>query len=74
MPLGDIFDVNREMEAVSHGQRFGDYNRIASVPHHLVHKTGLADAVRQRDDGFLKRRLIALQLSAEPKVVQVRER
>ena len=55
MPLDDIFDVNREMEAVSHGQRFGDYNRIASVPHHLVHKTGLADAVRQRDDGFLKR-------------------
>jgi len=55
MPLDDIFDVNREAEAVTHGQAFGDWNRIASVPHHLVHKTGLAEALKQDDNAHLAR-------------------
>lgn len=53
--LEDIFAVNHAFETASQGEKFGDYNRIASIPHHLVYKNGLADALRQGDDKFIKR-------------------
>jgi hypothetical protein len=53
--LEDIFAVNAAFESVSQGEKFGDYNRIASIPHHLVYKNGLADALKQGDDKFISR-------------------
>lgn len=53
--LEDIFAVNKEFEAASHSGKFGDYNRIASVPHHLVYKNGLDDALKQGDQKFINR-------------------
>lgn len=55
MPLDDIFDANHEAEAETHGRRFGDWNRVASVPHHLVYRNGLSEAVQQQDNAFLSR-------------------
>lgn len=55
MPLDDIFTANREAEIASHGQRFGDYNRIGSVPHHLIYQNGLDDAIDNQDDAFISR-------------------
>lgn len=53
MPLNDIFDANAEAEKATHGVPFGDYVRVASVPHHLVYQNGLNDAIEQRDDKFI---------------------
>lgn len=55
MPLDDIFTANREAEIASMGSRFGDYNRVASIPHHLVYENGVNDAIMQRDDVWLSR-------------------
>lgn len=53
MPLDDIFDANAEAEQATHGVRFGDYVRVASVPHHLFYQNGLNEAVEQHDDRFI---------------------
>jgi len=53
--LEDIFAVNHAFESASQGEKFGDYNRIASIPHHLVYKNGLADALKQGDQKFINR-------------------
>lgn len=55
MPLDDIFTANREAEIASQGQRFGDYNRIGSVPLHLAYQNGLDDAIEQQDGAFVSR-------------------
>jgi len=55
MPLDDIFDANHEAEMDTMGHRFGDWNRVASVPHHLVYQNGLSEAIDQHDDRWLSR-------------------
>ena len=57
MPLDDIFDANREAEALTNGRRFGDYNRVASIPHHLVYNNGVNEAIEQQDKVWLSRYL-----------------
>lgn len=57
MPLDAIFDANQEAEIATMGRRFGDYNRVASIPHHLVYQNGVNDAIEQRDDRWLARYL-----------------
>lgn len=55
MPLDAIFDANAEAEKLTQGVRFGDYNRVASIPHHLVYQNGVNDAVEQQDSQWLSR-------------------
>ena len=52
-PLDALFTANHEAAVETMGRRFGDWNRIASIPHHLVYQNGLAEAVAQRDDRFI---------------------
>lgn len=53
--LDAIFTANNEAEAATNGRRFGDWNRIASVPHHLVYQNGLNEAIEQRDDRYISK-------------------
>lgn len=55
MPLDAIFDANQEALAATMGKRFGDYNRVASIPHHLVYQNGVNDAIEQQDGAWLSR-------------------
>lgn len=54
-PLQDIFDANHEAEAATHGKPFGDYVRLASLPHHLAYHNGLVEAIDQGDRRFVSR-------------------
>lgn len=54
-PVDEILEANVEAEKATQGQRFGDWNRAASIPLQLYHSAGLAEAVQQGDDAFLKR-------------------
>lgn len=55
MPLDDIFDQNNAALVETIGRKFGDYNRVASIPHHLIYQNGVNEAVEQQDDRWLKR-------------------
>lgn len=50
-----IIEQNSEAEKASYGQRFGDYNRVASVPLTLWEKTGLGDAVDAGDKRYISK-------------------
>jgi len=50
-----ILDANAEAEKATHGVRFGDYNRVASVPLTFFEKSGLGDAIDARDDRFISK-------------------
>lgn len=50
-----ILDANAEAEKATQGQRFGDYNRIASVPLTFFEKTGLGDAIDAGDRRYLSK-------------------
>lgn len=50
-----ILDANAEAEKATHGIRFGEYNRIASVPMTFMEKTGLGDAVDAGDRRFISK-------------------
>lgn len=53
MPLNDIFDQNNDAVVESIGRKFGDYNRVASIPHHLIYQNGVDDAMQQHDSKWL---------------------
>lgn len=55
MPLNDIFDQNNDAVVESIGRKFGDYNRVASIPHHLIYHNGVNDAMQQHDNKWLSR-------------------
>lgn len=46
---------NGEAEKATHGQRFGDWNRIASVPLPLMDQLGLDTAVQMGDDKYVSK-------------------
>jgi len=46
---------NEEAEKASHGKRFGDWVRIASVPLNELRASGLDRAVREGHDRFVSR-------------------
>lgn len=50
-----ILEANAEAEKASHGVKFGDYQRIASVPLTFYEKTGLGDAIDGGDRRFLSK-------------------
>lgn len=50
-----IIAANREAEKATHGQRFGDYNRAASVPLTFLEKTGLDQAIDAGDRRYISK-------------------
>jgi hypothetical protein len=50
-----ILEANKMWSDISAGTRFGDYNRIASVPLTFLEKTGLGEAIDQRDKRYYAR-------------------
>lgn len=54
-PLDEIFTANNDAVIDTNGRRFGEWNRVASIPHHLVYQNGVNDAIEQHDDTFLSR-------------------
>lgn len=55
VPADALLEANAEAEKASMNQRFGEWNRIASIPHNIMESVGLDTAVRARDDRFLSR-------------------
>lgn len=53
--VDDVLAANAEAAKASHGVRFGEYNRIASVPLTFFEKTGLGEAVDAGDRRYLSR-------------------
>lgn len=53
--VDEIIAHNAEAEKATYGQRFGDYNRIASVPLTFFEKTGLGEAIDGRDRRYLSK-------------------
>lgn len=50
-----ILEANAEAEKLTHGVRFGDYNRVARVPLTFMEKSGLGDAVDARDKRYISK-------------------
>lgn len=50
-----IIEANAAAEKETHGKRFGDYSRIASVPLTFLEKTGLDQAIDARDRKYLSK-------------------
>lgn len=50
-----IVEMNKQALDISSGTRFGDYNRIASVPLTFLERTGLGDAVDAGDRRFISK-------------------
>jgi hypothetical protein len=50
-----ILEANAEAEKATHGVRFGDYNRVASVPLTFLERSGLDQAIDARDQRYISR-------------------
>lgn len=55
MPLNDIFDQNNDAVIETIGRKFGEYNRVASIPHHLIYQNGVNEALEQQDGRWLSK-------------------
>jgi len=53
--VDDIVAVNAEAEKLTHGQRFGEWNRAASVPLTFLEKTGLGEAIDAGDRRYMSK-------------------
>ncbi len=53
--LEQLLYENGEAEKASHGQRFGDWNRVASVPLPLLTEIGLDTAIQMGDDKYVSK-------------------
>ena len=53
--VDDIMEANAEAEKAAHGKRFGDYNRVASIPLTFYEKTGIGDAINARDKRYISK-------------------
>ena len=53
--IDQILEANSEAEKQSHGVRFGEYNRVASVPLTFFEKAGLGEAVDAGDRRYLSK-------------------
>lgn len=57
MPIDGLVDANAEAEKLTHGVRFGDWNRVASVPLNILEKTQLDTAIQMGDDKYVSKLL-----------------
>lgn len=50
-----LIEANAEAEKATMGQRFGDWNRTASVPLTFLERTGLDQAIDARDQRYISK-------------------
>jgi hypothetical protein len=50
-----ILEANAEAEKATHGMRFGEWNRAASIPLTMIEKTGLDVAVDMGDRRYISK-------------------
>jgi hypothetical protein len=50
-----LYDMNKEAEADSNGQRFGSGKIVASLPVNVAYATGFMEAARQKDQKWISR-------------------
>lgn len=50
-----ILEANAEAEKLTHGRRFGEWSKAASVPLTFMEKTGLGDAISGGDRRYLSK-------------------
>lgn len=50
-----LMEQNMEAEKATHGQRFGEWNRAASVPLTFLEKTGLDQAIDAGDKRYISK-------------------
>ncbi len=50
-----IVEANKQALDMAAGKKFGDYNRVASVPLTFLEKTGLQDAINAGDRRFMSK-------------------
>lgn len=55
--IDEILEANAVAEKATLGQRFGEWQKVASVPLTLMEKTGLGDAIAARDKRFISKLL-----------------
>lgn len=55
MPIDGLADANAEAEKATHGMRFGEWNRVASVPLNVLEKNGLDLAIQMGDDRYVSK-------------------
>lgn len=53
--VDDILEANAEVEKLSHGRRFGEWNHAARVPLTFMEKSGLSDAISGGDRRFMSK-------------------
>lgn len=52
-PLENIITANNDAAIEAQNKRFGEWNRIGSVPLHLAYQNGLSEAADQHDDRYI---------------------
>lgn len=57
MPIEGLAEANAEAEKATHGVRFGEWNRVASVPLNILEQTGLDTAIQMGDDRYVSKLL-----------------
>ncbi|HRA55643.1 MAG TPA: hypothetical protein PLQ83_18440 [Thermoflexales bacterium] len=55
LPVDGLVDANAEAEKATQGVRFGDWNRVASVPLNILEKTQLDTAIQMGDDKYVSK-------------------
>ncbi len=53
--VDDIIDENAELEKLTHGNRFGEWNHAARVPLTFLEKTGLGEAIDGHDQRYVSK-------------------
>lgn len=54
-PVEETIKENAEARAAAGTNWKGEFHRIASIPLNIVHASGFADAISQKDDKFLSK-------------------
>jgi len=55
MPIEDVLEANAEAEKATQGVRFGEWNRVASVPTNILEKTQLDTAIQMGDNRYVSK-------------------
>ncbi len=55
MPIDGLAEANAEAEKATHGVRFGEWNRVASIPTNILEKTQLDTAIQMGDDKYVSK-------------------
>jgi hypothetical protein len=54
-PVSEVLRANHEEARDADGKRWGEFQRVASIPLNLFHQSGFAEAQNQHDEKWLRR-------------------